>query len=124
MLEVVGTEGGSEEKKIRGPQDIQEGVSQGKANSSVAAFYQRQFKFQRTGPLESFSDEPALGYFHPNWNAYTLPKKRLTEAERLQQSQRQQPKLVLPVMLRPYPTLPDLADTLARLVHDVQKHYG
>jgi hypothetical protein len=109
MLEVVGT---VDEKE-------QEGVSNPPSNSRIAAFYQRQFKYQRTSALNNFSVTPALGYFHPDWQTYVYTRKRRGPLQ-----EQSVPKPLLQIMYRPYPTLPDLADILARLVRDVQEHYG
>lgn len=98
ILEVVGTLPGSAM-----------GFSSGPANTQVAAFYQKYFKYQRASPLSTFATDKALAYFHPNWEGYQL---RASAEETMHQP-----------MLRPYPTWPDLADVLARLVRDVQEYY-
>jgi len=102
MLEVVGSEiasGG-------------EGWSQGAADSKIASYYHRYFRFQRSASLDFFQPDPSLLAFHPEWNAYEATPTDLDEP------------LKLEIMYRPYPTVADLADMVSRLVYKVQEYYN
>jgi len=97
MLEVVSSRNNARNK---------EGFSEGPVNTAVAAFYQRYFKFQRSGTLRDFQPGPALAFFHPGWEAYIAD-----------------PPTSLEVMYRPYPTIADLSDMVARLVSLLETYY-
>lgn len=101
----------------QGTQDSPEGIPSGQANSDVAVYYHKTFKFQRTNPVKKntrllYSKSLALLAFHadPDWAAYTLTmndrKERKTN-----------------LMYRPYPTVIDLRFMVARLVKKVTQYY-
>ncbi len=100
ILEVVGKSGNTE------------GVSNAPANSAVAAYYHRYFKFQRSDSLQFFAQDPSLLAFHnePEWNAYRAVSTTGKELD-------------LEIMYRPYPTVADLRDMIARLVQKVVQYY-
>jgi hypothetical protein len=91
MLDVVAAEPGSEE-----------GFSQGKANTDVAAYYLRYFKYQRTFLGTALANSTSKGYF-AGQPPYIVNTKR------------NEP---LYLMYRSYPTLVDLSHMVARLCHD------
>lgn len=90
----------------------EEGGSWGLADTRVAAFYQRYFKYQRTSGLDTFDTNNSLYYFHPEWNAYSREVNAAAEARPEHQ-----------LMYRPYPTVSDLQDMIARLIYLSVQYY-
>jgi hypothetical protein len=120
-LEVVG----QEDAKLPGK-------GMGLANTTVAAYYQRYFKFQRTSSLENFATSASLGFFHPGWEGYRISSLvQEEEKEPVQKKQKKKQKSKkkvveepeLQIMYRPYPTSADLTDMIARLVQQTVESF-
>lgn len=97
MLQVVGVNAGDAE-----------GISSGEVDTSVASYYHRYFKFQRTSTLNEYAKNGDIDVFDEQGGGrpyYIVTGKKED------------------IMYRPYPTVDELTDMVARLTQKIQTYY-